>query len=359
MSTTSIGWTDLTLNPVIGCTHAGYQGADGKKQAHPGCLNCYAEGMCSRKLPGFTGHNKCSSKGKWTGEIQMLYERLAWPFMRKEYQPRKDGKQRRCFLTSLSDMGHPALAESDWMAVQGMMLLSPWIIWQDLTKRPERQRVLLEKYSPAECVDAFCSAKPGGYAVNGRDWLKDGWRNEWIAYKHIHRYVSVSDQATADALIPELLKMPCAVRGVSLEPMIGPLDLTAYLKPLCEQCEGTGYYSPSTGRAGTGGQICEDFGDCTDGLQPSLLNHVIVGGESGRGRGIRPFALEWALDVIEQCKAAKVACFIKQMGSKPYTEDVGRWEWFDADKPIQFTGKGDNPIEWPEVLRVQQNVGDV
>lgn len=330
MSTTSIGWTDLTLNPVIGCTHAGYQGADGKKQAHPGCLNCYAEGMCSRKLPGFTGHNKCSSKGKWTGEIQMLYERLAWPFMRKEYQPRKDGKQRRCFLTSLSDMGHPALAESDWMAVQGMMLLSPWIIWQDLTKRPERQRVLLEKYSPAECVDAFCSAKPGGYAVNGRDWLKDGWRNEWIAYKHIHRYVSVSDQATADALIPELLRMPCAVRGVSLEPMVERVDL------LFAAFDGAESLSAMGG-----------------------INHVIVGGESGRGRGIRPFALEWALDVIEQCKAAKVACFIKQMGSKPYTEDVGRWEWFDADKPIQFTGKGDNPIEWPEALRVQQNVGDV
>lgn len=330
MSTTSIGWTDLTLNPVIGCTHAGYQGADGKKQAHPGCLNCYAEGMCSRKLPGFTGHNKCSSKGKWTGEIQMLYERLAWPFMRKEYQPRKDGKQRRCFLTSLSDMGHPALAENDWMAVQGMMLLAPWITSQDLTKRPERQRVLLEKYSPAECVDAFCSAKPGGYAVNGRDWLKDGWRNEWIAYKHIHRYVSVSDQATADALIPELLRMPCAVRGVSLEPMVERVDL------LFAAFDGAESLSAMGG-----------------------INHVIVGGESGRGRGIRPFALEWALDVIEQCKAAKVACFIKQMGSKPYTEDVGRWEWFDADKPIQFTGKGDNPIEWPEVLRVQQNVGDV
>lgn len=380
MSTTSIGWTDLTLNPVIGCTHAGYQGGDGKKVAHPGCLNCYAEGMCSRKLPGFTGHNACSKGGKWTGEIQVLHDRLAWPFTRKEYKPRRDGKQRRCFLTSLSDMGHLALAESDWMAVQGMMLLSPWITWQDLTKRPERQRVLLEKYSPAECalegirlltrigLDAEDLMK----MVNGRAFV-DYYGKQWSDFAHIHRYVSVSDQPTADALIPELLKMPCAVRGVSLEPMIGPLDLTAYLKPLCEQCEGTGYYSPSTGRAGTGGQICEDFGDCTDGLQPSLLNHVIVGGESGRGRGIRPFALEWALDVIEQCKAAKVACFIKQMGSKPYVEDMQHWrdlvvpsspQWMSPvgdirSATLHFTGKGDNPLEWPEVLRVQQNVGDV
>lgn len=365
MSSTSIGWTDLTLNPVIGCTHAGYQGADGKKVAHPGCLNCYAEGMCSRKLPGFSGHNKCSSKGKWTGELQVLHERLAWPFTRTEYGPRRDGKQRRCFLTSLSDMGHPGLAEQDWMAVQGMMLLSPWITWQDLTKRPERQRAFLEKYTPAECalegirlltrmgLDAEDLMK----MAKGRAFV-DYYSKQWSDFPHIHRYVSVSDQATADALIPELLKMPCAVRGVSLEPMVGPVQL-------CNEV--------------LGDPICHCFGcvrhagEHPERWKAQRIDHVIVGGESGRGKGIRPFALEWALDIMQQCEMAGVPCFVKQMGSLPYVQDYSNWHqnvtlFATPSKAtakrisgtwVCLTGKGDNPLEWPKVLRVQQNVGDV
>lgn len=363
MSATSIGWTDLTLNPVIGCTHAGYQGDDGVKRAHPGCTNCYAEGMCSRKLPGFTGHNACSKGGKWTGEIEVIHERLAWPFTRKEYQPRRDGKQRRCFLTSLSDMGHPGLAEQDWMAVQGMMLLAPGIIWQDLTKRPERQRMLLEKYSPQECAEAFIAwfreymgdVLIWRYAAERCSRITDS--AQWSDFSHIHRYVSVSDQATADSLIPELLRMPCAVRGVSLEPMIGPVDF---------------------------GALIADDGFPFNPLEPAFKNgvgwvkrihHVIVGGESGRGNGIRPFALEWALDIVQQCERVGTACFVKQMGSKPYAENVNLWDWpnYDGDfceggwEPeglaasacLRYSGKGDNPLEWPEALRVQQNVGDV
>ena len=354
MSATKIGWTDLTLSPVIGCTHAAYEQPDGKKVAHPGCVNCYAEKMCSRKLPGFSGHNKCSSKGKWTGELQILHERLAWPFTRKEYKPRRDGKQRRCFLTSLSDMGHPGLAEADWMAVQGMMLLSPWIIWQDLTKRPDRQSMLLRKYTPAQCVEALCrsNAIVARHAPPYELWHGFSGHRTWDSFPHIHRYVSVSDQATADALIPELLKMPCAVRGVSLEPMVGPVDIERFMRP--------------------------SWGDLTPrNTRPLMpyLNHIIVGGESGRGAGIRPFALEWALDVIEQCKRAGMWCFVKQMGSRPYIENVKRWDWkhlgwnfhdpswlpsgLECGAAPCLTGKGDNPLEWPEVLRVQQNVGNV
>ena len=217
-----------------------------------------------------------------------------------------------------------------------MMLLAPGIIWQDLTKRPERQRMLLEKYSPQECAEAFIAwfreymgdVLIWRYAAERCSRITDS--AQWSDFPHIHRYVSVSDQATADALIPELLRMPCAVRGVSLEPMVERVDL------LFAAFDGAESLSAMGG-----------------------INHVIVGGESGRGKGIRPFALEWALDVVQQCQRAGVPCFVKQMGSRPYTEDVDRWGWFDADKPIQFTGKGDNPLEWPEVLRVQMNVGDV
>lgn len=327
MSATKISWTDLTLNPVIGCAHAGYAAEDGKKMAHPGCQHCYAETMCSRALPGFEAHNRCASGGKWTGKVEVLHERLAWPFVRKEYMPRRDGERRRCFLTSLSDMGHPALSEMDWMAVQGMMLLTPWIIWQDLTKRPERQAMLLRKYTPVQCVDALCrsNAIVARHAPPYELWHGFSGSRTWDSFPHIHRYVSVSDQSTADALIPLLLQMPAAVRGVSLEPMIDRVNIERFMRP--------------------------SWGDLTPRntcpLMP-YLNHVIVGGESGRGA--RPFDLQWALDVIEQCREARVPCFVKQVGSNPIEGPM--------ILPRLTSSKGDNPIEWPEALRVQQNVGD-
>lgn len=344
MSATKISWTDLTLNPVIGCTHAAYQQEDGRKVGHPGCQNCYAEVMCSRTLPGFEVHNECSQGGRWTGRVEVIHDRLLWPFTRKEYRPRPDGTKRRCFLTSLGDMGHPSLKVRDWMAIQGMMLLAPWIIWQDLTKRPIVQENRLKQYSPMECVAAWRE-------VVGQDMARqyvqfeepEEWHllgRKWHHFTHIHRYVSVSDQPTVDALIPDLLEMPAAVRGVSLEPMLGPVDLGRWLKP-----------RQSPNPDGYGGDI--PVGWTTDFRR---VNHVIIGGESGRGA--RPFALEWALDIIDQCRKAKVPCFVKQLGSNPYTEDVTQWEWFDAGMPIRLSGKGEDMREWPECLRVRQHVGD-
>ena len=321
MSTTKIAWTDLTLNPVIGCTHAAYRPQDETKAvAHPGCQNCYAEVMCSRTLPGFEVHNECSQGGRWTGKVEVIHDRLLWPFTRKEYRPRLDGTKRRCFLTSLGDLGHPSLKVQDWMAIQGMMLLADWIIWQDLTKRPIVQENRLKQYSPMECVAAWRE-------VVGQDMARqyvqfeepEEWHllgRKWHHFTHIHRYVSVSDQPTVDALIPDLLEMPAAVRGISLEPMLAPVDLTRWI---------------------------------------DRLDHVIIGGESGRKA--RPFDPQWAADVLNQCREAGKPCFVKQMGSDPYTEDVTQWEWFDADSPLQLSGKGEDMNEWPECLRVRQQVG--
>lgn len=315
----------FTLNPAKGCSHAAYQPTSGgHKVAHPGCQNCYAEGFCKRNL-----HGEAATVGRWDGTIETYPERLSWPFTK--FKARRDGLPRIGFTHSESDPGHPNYPEDFWMAVQGAMLLSPWIIWKDLTKRPERQRALLEKYSPAQCVDAFCRAKPGGYCVNGKDWLRDGWRNEWGAYRHIHRYVSVSDQATADALIPELLKMSAAVRGVSLEPMVERVDLTQI-------------------RCGHN----NDPIDVLSGIdwrmelgQPRTIQHVIIGGESGRNA--RPFDLQWAEDVIEQCKRVGVPVYMKQMGSNPIEGPM--------ILPRPMSGKGGDPSEWPEALRVRQHVG--
>jgi protein gp37 len=304
-----IQWTDATLNPVVGCTRAGYQRADGRYVAHPGCDHCYAELMCSRALPGFGMHNECSEGGRWTGNIRVILERLTWPFCRKDFGPRRDGQQRRVFLTSLGDMGHPALPVGDWMAIQGMMAMSPWITWQDLTKRPERQAELLRRHDPKDCARAAVrllrmidDSVDKDNRLSDIAWSLQAQRVEWGQINNIHRYVSVSDQSTADALIPLLLEVPAKVRGISLEPMIGPVDLTPWI-----------------GR----------------------LQHVIVGGESGRQA--RHCATEWIHSVVLQCREAGVPCFVKQLGSA---------------SPLRGKDpKGGDPGEWPAFLQVRQHVG--
>jgi len=325
-----------TWNGIKGCSKAGYKPVDGgPKRTHPGCLHCYAERFCARNM-----HGEAATVGRWDGTIEFYPERLAWPFTKPGYKPRKDGHKTIVFLASESDMGHPNVPDEVWKAINGMMLLSPWIIWKDLTKRPEIQAERIERWSPAVCVDAFARLKPGGYVVNGRDWLKDGWPNRWDHYKHIHRYVSASDQATADSLIPELLRMPAAVRGISLEPMIGAVDL-AYA-------------------AFTGAESFSALGN---------INHVIIGGESGPGA--RPFPVKAAWDVVLQCKAAGMPVYVKQLGRCPVVSNINSMDWpehvnFADEKAVFGTAagarvclrsrKGSDPAEWPEALRVREQV---
>jgi protein gp37 len=119
--------------------------------------------------------------------------------------------------------------------------------------------------------------------------------------------VSVEDQTRADERIPELLATPAAVRFVSAEPLLSPVDLEGYLCNL----------------------------ECG-----SRLDWVIVGGESGHGA--RPMRPEWARSLLDQCRAAGVAAFFKQAGSR-------REGW-----PAGVVGKGDDPRQWPEWCQMQE-----
>lgn len=325
-----------TLNPIKGCSHAAYQPVTGgPKQAHPGCTHCYAEGFCARNM-----HGEAATVGRWDGTIEFYLERLAWPFVKPGFRTRKDGMPTIVFLCSESDMGHPGLDRpvmsiwmegrkrielgpvdgiEAWKAINGMMLLSPHIIWKDLTKRPEIQQERLDRWGPAKCVDAVADII--GRALTDHtntNRLRIEYPLKWEDARHIHRYVSVSDQATADALIPELLRIPAAVRGVSAEPLLGPVDLSGWLNRTQHTQWG-----------------------CT--RLPSI-DHAIIGGESGRGA--RPFDLAWARDVIRQCREAGVPVYMKQTGNNP----LGFGEHI-------IIRKGSDPLEWPEDLRVREHVG--
>jgi protein gp37 len=123
---------------------------------------------------------------------------------------------------------------------------------------------------------------------------------------NVWKGVTAENQHWADARIPVLLDTPAAVRFVSVEPCLGPVDLDGFL-PL-----------RLLGRHDWRGCVCEEI-DPAD--RPCIvcearggLDWVIVGGESGPKR--RPFDVAWARSIAAQCKAAGVTCFAKQ-GSGP------------------------------------------
>jgi hypothetical protein len=184
--------------------------------------------------------------------------------------------------------------------------------------------------------------------------------------------VSIEDQATADERIPHLLKTPAAVRFISAEPLLGPVDLRPILYAgECRACSGRG--------------TC---GVCDRGVVQRAaidgLDWVIVGGESGPGA--RPCDVAWIRDIIAQCRNAGVPVFCKQLGAVVVqrTEDFCRpgAKWGESVHSGEYCGgpddywqgmtrfgarpheyvridklrdrKGGDPAEWPKDLRVRE-----
>lgn len=197
---------------------------------------------------------------------------------------------------------------------------TPHLTYQILTKRPER----------------IAGHLPAGWP----------WPNVWLG-------VSVEDQAAADERIPHLLATPAAVRFVSCEPLLAPVDLRRWL--------------------------WADTEPVTDRVRTPRLDWVIVGGESGPGA--RPMNVAWARSLLAQCKAANIPAFTKQLGAHVITRnddglsgcDDGDWQLADPDNQVEedldgtrdgYQGapvrirlvdrKGGDPSEWPSDLKVRQ-----
>lgn len=172
-----IEWTDVTWNPVAGCTIAS-----------AGCSNCYAMRMAARlaamgseKYAGLT--RKSGGRAVWTGKIALDAKSLSAPY--------KWRKPRKVFVNSMSDLFHPSVPAEFIARVWRVMLETPQHTYQVLTKRPDRMREILS--SPS-----FESAP-----------------NIWIG-------TSVEDSAVLDR-IHELRSIPDFIRFISFEPLIGPV----------------------------------------------------------------------------------------------------------------------------------------
>jgi protein gp37 len=238
-------------------------------------------------------------------------------------------KPRRVFVNSMSDLFHEGLANEEIAAVFGVMAASPRHTFQVLTKRAKRMREWFEWASTLRASDgvlgprtAFGCAVTTGLVLRAAR-LEDVMSNHAVALldvswplRNVWIGVSAEDQERADDRVPELLRTPAAVRFVSYEPALGPLELERWMR---RNSDALGYLG-------------------------SALDWVIVGGESGPHA--RPFDIAWARSAVLQCKTAGVAVFCKQLGSNAHHFPLG---------PLKLKSrKGDDPREWPKDLRVRE-----
>lgn len=259
----AIEWTDATWNPVSGCT-----------KVSPGCDHCYAE----------TLHERFHGKGSFA-TVTLHPERLGKPWGWR--------KPRRVFVNSMSDLFHAEVPNEFIAQVFAVMACAPQHTFQVLTKRHARMRSLLGDREFAEEVEGWASE----------------WGNPSLArhfglwpLPHVWLGVSVENQQWADIRIPALLETPAAVRFLSCEPLLGPVNLEFdhYFDARCGGCSGlvSPRHEPSCGR-----EPGKDWG----------VDWVIVGGESGPGA--RPMHPDWARSLRDRCVSAGVPFLFKQWGA--------------------------------------------
>jgi protein gp37 len=280
---TGISWTDSTWNPVRGCT-----------KVSAGCKHCYAETFAER-WRGVPGH--AFEQGF---DLRLVPEALELPLRWK--------KPRRIFVNSMSDLFHEEVPNHYIRQVFEVMARCPQHTFQVLTKRPARMKAWCTENRPSQ---------------------------KWSLVDNIWLGVSVEDQRAADERIPELLATPAAVRFLSCEPLLGPVDLRRGV-----------YEAPPELGGGSRGTTLQGIG------------WVIVGGESGPGA--RTCDVAWIRRLVEQCREASTACFVKQLGAKfedregrLYGRAAPRWENGDLRARLGDRS-GADPEEWPADLRVQQ-----
>ena len=327
MATTSIEWCDFTFNPWSGCS-----------KVHAGCANCYAEVNYSVKMRGVKwgpqGNRIRASEAMWR-------EPLKW-----NRQAEKAGERRKVFCASLADVFE------DW---DGPILDS-------------EHRQLFREYSGAYCYSVDQPHEPMEHAPGVKDfpaitmndlrrdlfalidqtpnldWLlltkrPENIRSMWLGLSgrsNVWLGSSPCDQKTFDDCLPDLLgkRNLCRFLFLSLEPLLGPIIL------------------PKT----------------------KVVDWVIVGGESGPKA--RPCDIDWIRSIRDQCRAAGVPCFVKQLGSYvlwsgsqggygdgpsdcwPRNESTsGAEETFQGRTRFRkrlLDDKGGNLLEMPEDLRVRE-----
>lgn len=323
MSKTSIEWATHVWNPL-----AAFDRTTGKRgwfctRVSDGCKNCYAA-VINKRLGN--GHDY---------QVRNL-SKIEWRLVNLD-EPLRARKPRRYFVNSMTDLFHEDVPDEFIDQVFAVMAIATQHTFQILTKRPER--------AAAWMADDARGAVDGLLALQHETATVTEWPlpNVWLG-------TSVEDQQRADERIPHLLRTPAAVRFLSCEPLLGPIDFNIDAERAGH--EGVWWVDALTGKHDDMGRPCAPL---------PRIDWVIVGGESGPGA--RPFNIAWAESLIEQCRRAGVACFVKQLGANPCRPDG-----IVRDDTVHFAPasaahvigsplndrKGGNIEEWPAQLRVRE-----
>lgn len=310
---TGINWTDATWNPVRGCS-----------RVSKGCMRCYAERVAARfSGPGQPYEGLVSLRREprgprterdvalWNGVVRLVPEHLA--------DPMRWRRPRRIFVNSMSDLFHESLTNEQIAAVFGVMAACPQHTFQVLTKRAKRMREWFE-WAREDYIDSGNLADMlapyfGNEAGDGSSEDQDR-QFEFLRGKieEVHKThimpgpwplpnvwlgVSVENQAAADERIPELLATPAAVRFLSCEPLLGPLDLDRWV-----------FDRSAAIRRAMSGPAALNREQADDYIAPMAIDWVIAGCESGSGA--RPCNVEWLRSLRDQCVDAGVPFWLKQ-----------------------------------------------
>ncbi|MAU46139.1 MAG: hypothetical protein CMP09_15240 [Yangia sp.] len=306
-----IEWTEATWNPIAGCS-----------VVSPGCTNCYAMRQAHRlasnpATPHYAGTTQMSRGGPvWTGKIGVAPDKVLTAPLRRR-------KPTTYFVNSMSDLFHEAVLDEVIDRVFAVMALRPQHRFQILTKRPDRMRGYVSSLhamavtegrveTAAEDMIEAMGYDGGGASSRVFEAVHDGLTNVWLG-------VSVEDQRRADERIPHLQAMPAAVRFLSCEPLVGPVNLEHFL---------------------------------------SGIDWVIVGGESGPGA--RPMHPDWARTIRDQCKAAGVPFFFKQWGAWKPTRAATPSDLVDARRSLILSPDGRQSsglMPYPPEAWVVENIG--
>ena len=266
---TGISWTDATWNFLVGC-----------ESVTSGCLNCYARGVVNR----------------FAGSSPAFPERFDTLVVRDDKfmaLPLRWAKPRMVFVNSLSDVFHKDVPDDVIVRAWAVMAATPRHTFQVLTKRHGRMRSVLSSPDFPDRIAQALTTDPLFTSNRSRTapLALPVWPlpNVWVG-------ISAEDQDTADLRVPALLATPAAIRWVSAEPLLGPVDLTG-------------------------------------NLGERKINWVVVGGESQAGA--RRMDPTWAGSLRTQCTDTRTAFFFKQAGA------VLAREWDCVDK------NGSDPTGWP------------
>lgn len=286
MASTKIDWADKAWNPVTGCS-----------PISEGCAHCYAQRMAKR-LAG-----RCGYPADDPFRVTLHEDKLTEPYTWK--------KPKRVFAGSMCDLFHEDVLEEWLWEIFATMAEHPRHTFIIITKRPERMCEVLNDLSFWACVEGTCQKRY--HERTGED------PSLWLAVHgplpNVIGMVTVENQKWADIRIPWLLKTELACRGVSLEPMLGEVDLGKYLWKTCSDCGGQ-MLTGSDGEA----CLCARYSSRPGYERLRLLDWFIVGGETGPGA--RPMHPDWVRKVRDDCHAAGVPFFFKQWGEwLPICED--------------------------------------